>query len=55
MRPSLNVLATILLVIASPSIAAPVDEFHAVMVDEWAAFLKSNPQLATALGRICRP
>jgi len=38
------------LAISAPAVAAPADDFHAVMNDYWAAFLKDNPIRATFTG-----
>jgi uncharacterized protein (DUF885 family) len=44
------VIAAVLAVLPVPAAASPADNFHAVIADHWAWFLKSNPVYATALG-----
>jgi len=36
--------------LASPAVAGPLEEFHALMDDYWAAMLKESPLLATSAG-----
>ena len=47
---SLAFAAAISLALASPALAAPSDEFHALMDQYWAAALKNSPTLATSVG-----
>jgi uncharacterized protein (DUF885 family) len=44
------VIAAALAMLPLPAAATPADDFHAVIADHWAWFLKSNPVYATALG-----
>ncbi len=43
-------IAAVLAMLPAPAAATPTDDFHAVIADHWAWFLKSNPIYATALG-----
>ena len=44
------VIAAVLALSPVPAAATPTDDFHGVVADHWAWFLKSNPIYATALG-----
>ena len=44
------VIAAVLATMSAPAAATPSDDFHGVIADHWAWFLKSNPIYATALG-----
>ena len=43
-------IAAALAIMPLPAAATPTDDFHAVITDHWAWFLKSSPVYATALG-----
>ena len=47
---SLALTAALSLAIAGPALAAPSDDFHALMDQYWAAALKNSPTLATSVG-----
>ena len=36
--------------IATPAVAGPTEDFHALMDDYWAAYLKDNPLIASSVG-----
>ncbi|MEO8547523.1 MAG: DUF885 domain-containing protein, partial [Sphingomicrobium sp.] len=47
---SLALTAALSLALAAPALAAPSDDFHALMDQYWAAALKNSPSLATSIG-----
>ena len=47
---SLALTAAFSLAIAGPALAAPSDDFHALMDSVWAAYLKGNPVSASQAG-----
>ena len=44
------VFALLLLMSGVPAVAAPADDFHALLADHWAWYLKNDPVTATTLG-----
>ena len=42
--------AVLLATVSVPAVATPTDDFHAIVSDHWAWYLKSNPVYATSLG-----
>ncbi len=45
-----RLMLAVLLTTAAPAAAAPSDDFHRLLDDHWAWYLKSNPVTATSLG-----
>ncbi len=45
-----RMITTLALLLATPAMAAPADDFNAVVQEHWAWFLRNNPVYATALG-----
>ena len=49
-RLKLSLATAVALAIATPAIAGPTEDFHALMDQYWAATLKNSPTFATAVG-----
>ena len=47
---SLALIGAASIALASPALAGPVEDFHALMDDYWATQLKESPLLATSAG-----
>ena len=47
---SLALAAAVSVALATPALAGPTEDFHALMDDYWAALLKNSPLTATSVG-----